>query len=77
MILESQLKNENNEIFTTNFTLNGAEEDFSFLEMMDEIAGLKSPFFGMARKEHAGGTIISQIISGKLLSLPKPIGKYI
>jgi hypothetical protein len=45
--------------------MNGAEEDFSFLEMMDKIAKLNSPFFGMARKEHCSGSIIYQIISGK------------
>ena len=51
-------------MFIANFTLNGAEEDFSFLEMMDEIANLKSPFFGMFRDEKTDGSILAQIISG-------------
>ena len=61
-----------NEVFIANFNLNGAEEDFSFLEMMDEISNLKSPFFGISKKEHSGGSIIAQIISGKIYY--EPIG---
>ena len=61
--------NENNEVFTTYFSLNGSEENSSFLDMMNEISKLKSPFFNMMKIEHERGSITSQIISGKILKL--------
>jgi hypothetical protein len=47
-----------------NFTLEGSLEEFSFVAMMDEVKTLKSPFFGMFRKETCNGEKIDQLLKG-------------
>ena len=79
--LDSRFQNENNEIFTTYFSLYGSEEGYTFLDMMKEISQLKTPFFSMMRTEHVKGTKIAQIISGKIykcypIKNHYPIGIY-
>ena len=67
MYLESKFKNETAELFTAPFTLEGSSEELTFIQMMNELNQLKSPFFGMFREEKTNGTTISQIIAGKMI----------
>jgi hypothetical protein len=64
IILDTTFTNENDEKFQPFFTLEGAQEDVTFINMMEEVKALKSPFFTMFRKETCIGVKIIQLLKG-------------
>ena len=68
-ILVPRFQNENEEIFSPHFSLEGAEETMSFVKMMGEMEELRSPLYTMFRKESAPGSNVIKIIKGTAFNL--------
>jgi hypothetical protein len=59
-----RFQNENEEIFSPLFSLEGAEESMSFVKMMGDMEELRSPLYTMFRKEASPGSNVLKIIKG-------------